>query len=840
MQQGPERHSESQTDDEFSRRQRILDNAVSLSAGRNLSELLREISRRLHVIFEYRFTHYALFDPEKNVMRVQVLDQDLHVTDHELELSIDASPSGWVWTHQQPLVLDDLEHVERIFRDAVERYKSQGMRSLIALPMTTGRRRLGTIGFGATEPTHYDEANINFLQRLAGFAALALENAITREAVECEEERLRALTQVSLQLCERSVQEHKTLQQERERLETVLEINAAIGSSRMDLRQMFPAISTSLAKAVPHDAAVVSLWNEEQGFYETHALGPNQPEEFSPWGWRAPGDESVTNTILAKKPEGAVIRRESMEAFSRQFVIVKRALDAGLVCWCVAPMRVDRRLIGIIYLGSRRDDAFNEKDLELVRQVAGIVAQSVENALAHDAVQQEKNNLQLLLEISRILVPRLDMKKLFAEIANCVRRVMNPEYAHLALYGRDVNAVHIHRLDFPTGTNHSAEDAPNYRSRISFDGEHGKFLSAAELKPIAAESRKWLLEQGFLTIYSFPLISASGGLGTLDVASRKENAFTAAETDLIKRVGSQTATVIENARAYEEVASLKDKLAKEKVYLEQEIREVFNFEHIVGRSRAVSEVLDQVKTVAPSDASVLILGETGTGKELVARALHKLSPRANANFIKLNCAAIPTGLLESELFGHEKGAFTGAVSQKVGRLELADKGTLFLDEVGEIPLELQPKLLRALQDQEFERLGGNRTIKVNVRILSATNRDLAKAVARHEFRSDLYYRLHVFPVRMPPLRERPGDIPLLVEFFVNKFAHRMNKRIDIIPKETMQALEQWHWPGNVRELENFMERSVILTDGPSLRVPVAELGATVETEDSTPMLSEGC
>ena len=228
--------------------------------------------------------------------------------------------------------------------------------------------------------------------------------------MECEEERLRALAQVSLQLCERSVQEHKTLQHERERLETVLEINAAIGSSRMDLRQMFPAVSSSLAKAVPHDAAVVSLWNDEQGFYETHALGPNQPEEFSPWGWKARGDESFTNTILAKKPEGAIIRWESMEAFSRQYVIVKRALDAGLVCWCVAPMRVDNRLIGIIYLGSRRDAAFNEKDLELVRQVAGIVAQSVANALAHDAVQQEKNNLQLLLEISRILVPRLDRK----------------------------------------------------------------------------------------------------------------------------------------------------------------------------------------------------------------------------------------------------------------------------------------------------------------------------------------------------------------------------------------------------------------------------------------------
>jgi formate hydrogenlyase transcriptional activator len=833
MQQGPERHLQSHlTEDGVSSPHRMLLNAADLAARRNLPELMQELSRRLHVIFDFRFTNYALHDPDKNVMRVHVLDESLRITGHEIEVSIEGSPSGWVWAQQQPLVLEDLDMVSNGFGDIIESYKSQGMRSLIILPMTTGRRRLGALGFGAPEPTHYDEATAGFLQRLAGLAALALENAITREAVDREDERLRALTQISIQLCERSVQEHKTLQKERERLETVLEINAALSSSRLDLKQIFPAISSCLGKAVPHDAAVVNLWNDDGGFYETRALGSNQPEAFSPWGWRAPGSETVANTILKKSPDGAVIRREELENFSQRFVITKQALDAGLVCWCLAPMRVASRLIGVVYLGSMHEDAFNEKDLDLVRQVAAMVAQSIENAFVHESVQREKSSLQTLLEISRSLTPNLNRKKLLVEIARTLRRVVDPEFAQLALYDKSARVVRMHNLGLQPvlpGTDLTTPDV-NRKSEISFDSAHGEFLSSSELERLGSEFETRMLRQGFHTTCSVPVVSPGGALGTLDIASHDENAFAAADVQMLKRVAPQVAIAIENSHAYEETETLKDKLAKDKVYLEQEIREVLDFEHIIGRSPLLTHVLEQVKTVAPSDATVLILGETGTGKELIARAVHKLSPRKNGNFVKLNCAAIPTGLLESELFGHEKGAFTGAVSQKLGRLELADKGTLFLDEVGEIPLELQPKLLRALQDQEFERLGGTRTIRVNVRILSATNRDLAKAVAAHQFRSDLYYRLHVFPIRLPPLCERRGDIPLLVNFFVQKIARRMNKDIRVIPAEIIHALEQWHWPGNIRELENFMERSVILTEGQTLRVPVSELAAVSDPQ----------
>jgi formate hydrogenlyase transcriptional activator len=318
-------------------------------------------------------------------------------------------------------------------------------------------------------------------------------------------------------------------------------------------------------------------------------------------------------------------------------------------------------------------------------------------------------------------------------------------------------------------------------------------------------------------------VSRGRALGLLRVGRTAERPFDADEIDFLRQVGGQIAIAIENALAFEEITRLKDKLTEEKLYLEEEFRSEMGFEQIIGSSPALRHVLQLVETVAPSDSTVLLLGETGTGKELIARAIHERSRRKERTFVKLNCAAIPTGLLESELFGHEKGAFTGAITQKVGRMELADQGTLFLDEVGDIPAEIQPKLLRVLQEREFERLGSTHTRKVNVRLVAATNRDLEKMVADREFRNDLYYRLNVFPIRIPPLRDRREDIPLLVGYFVQKCAKQMQKRIDAIPAHVMKGLTAWDWPGNIRELENFVERAVILTRGKSLEAPLVEL-----------------
>ncbi len=327
-----------------------------------------------------------------------------------------------------------------------------------------------------------------------------------------------------------------------------------------------------------------------------------------------------------------------------------------------------------------------------------------------------------------------------------------------------------------------------------------------------------------------PILDAQGEvIGFFQIHNKRGTpGFTTSDQDHLMAVSQIASVAIQNALAYRQLMEMKDKLSVEKLYLESELHTLFGEQELVGQSAALKNILKEIETVAPTDATVLILGETGTGKELIARAIHNLSPRRDCTFVKLNCAAIPTGLLESELFGHERGAFTGALSQKIGRLELAHHGTLFLDEVGDIPPELQPKLLRALQEKEFERLGSTRTIPVDLRLIAATNRDLSQMVRDRQFRSDLYYRLNVFPVFVPPLRARPGDIPLLIRHFVQKSARRMNKRIETIPARTVEALSQWHWPGNIRELENFIERAAILTEGATLQVPLGELARSAE------------
>jgi formate hydrogenlyase transcriptional activator len=312
----------------------------------------------------------------------------------------------------------------------------------------------------------------------------------------------------------------------------------------------------------------------------------------------------------------------------------------------------------------------------------------------------------------------------------------------------------------------------------------------------------------------------------LNLGSRREGFLTSADLQFFTQAGGQVAIALENALSYQRIEELNARLAEEKVYLEDEIRTDNRFEEIIGQSRGLRAILKQVETVAPTDSTVLIYGETGTGKELLARAIHDLSLRRQGTFVKLNCAAIPTGLLESEMFGHERGAFTGAIAQRIGRFELAHRGSMFLDEVGEIPLELQTKLLRVLQEREFERLGSSRTIRTDARLVAATNRDLSEMVEQRQFRADLYYRLNVFPITIPALRDRRDDIPILVRYFVQQYARRMNKRITNIPAESMQVLTRYQWPGNIRELQNFIERAVIISPGPVLQAPVRELKRT--------------
>jgi formate hydrogenlyase transcriptional activator len=453
--------------------------------------------------------------------------------------------------------------------------------------------------------------------------------------------------------------------------------------------------------------------------------------------------------------------------------------------------------------------------------------------VTRDFTDRKRAEEAVMLQLSQALLANMDVRKLLSAIAASLSEVIPLDAATLGLYDEKTGNLMVQFLAVDDQNAQQVEvrlpldgspagRAFRTREPVLLDQIPGSDLAqgAAHLTGIGMKSGCWV-----------PLIHRDVAVGVLAVASRRERAFAQSELEMLVQVADQVAMAVSNAVVFRQIAELRDRLKQEKLYLEEEINLENRFEDIVGESGGLRQVLKQIETVAPTDATVLIQGETGTGKELLARAIHRLSGRSERTFVKVNCAAIPAGLLESELFGHEKGAFTGAIARKMGRVELAHEGTLFLDEVGELPLDLQPKLLRALQEREIERLGGNRAIPVNLRLIAATNRDLTQMVAEKQFRSDLYYRLKVFPIFSPPLRDRVGDIPVLVRHFVTSLSRRMGKNIATIPEQTMRALCRWPWPGNIRELENFLERSVILTRGSELYVPLAELETKVAEEE---------
>jgi formate hydrogenlyase transcriptional activator len=515
-------------------------------------------------------------------------------------------------------------------------------------------------------------------------------------------------------------------------------------------------------------------------------------------------------------------------------LLFQRMRDLNIRSYCTFPLTSPVRRLGALSFGSLHRFAYSPENVEFLKLVARQVAVAVDNALHYKDAQtyqtelrKERDRLQLLLRINNTIVSNLELKALFVAISKSLREVLHNDYTSLALHDKERNRLKIYALDFPTGSGlvREAMDVPleGSRSGKAFTERRPLLIKNFDSPEFHSEVSKRLSQEGLCSGISLPLVSNQGPIATMTLASRRDNAFTESDVELMVQISVQVAIAVENALAFQQIGELKNKLAKEKLYLEDEIRTEFNFDEIVGRSSALRRILEQIETVAGTNSTVLILGETGTGKELIARAIHNLSARNNHTFVKLNCSAIPAGLLESELFGHERGAFTGAITQKIGRFELADGGTLFLDEVGDIPLELQPKLLRVLQEQEFERLGSTRTIQTDARLVAATNRNLEGMVESREFRSDLFYRLNVFPIIAPPLRERAEDVPLLVRYFAQRLSRRMNKRIETIPTETMEAMMRYHWPGNIRELENFVERAVILSKGTTLDAPVEEL-----------------
>jgi formate hydrogenlyase transcriptional activator len=497
------------------------------------------------------------------------------------------------------------------------------------------------------------------------------------------------------------------------------------------------------------------------------------------------------------------------------------------------PVSTAHNHYGFLAVTKERGDDFLPEDVDLLRSLASHVAVALESGVATDRAQRyqvelakERDRLRLLLEINNNVVSQLAIGDVFRAASAAIRSYFGNDFTGIWLINRHSNQLESVLLDFPSGKGLLADVTPKELTEDDFSrfrARQPEIWSLAEIEKLPPAIAENLRSESIRSIAITPLVTASGPLGLLAMGSRSPDAFRQDDLDLLSQIGAQSALALDNALAYGRLSASHADLEQQRLYLESEIRAEYGFEEIVGKSAALRRVLDQVSIVAPTDSTVLLHGETGTGKELIARAIHNRSPRRDRTFVRLNCAAIPSGLVESELFGHEKGAFTGAIMQKRGRFELADRGTLFLDEIGDISLELQPKLLRAIQEQEFERLGSTKTFHVDVRLIAATHRDLPTMIRNNQFREDLFYRLNVFPIEIPALRDRREDIPLLVHYFVSRLSRRVQKRITSISKQAMDALVDADWPGNIRELENFIERCVILTQGDTLQIPEAEI-----------------
>jgi formate hydrogenlyase transcriptional activator len=609
------------------------------------------------------------------------------------------------------------------------------------------------------------------------------------------------------------------------RYESLVGVSNAIGRHR-NPQDLFSALVRELHKVVQFHYVGVSIRDKRSNTFHRHSINaetetavPTDPElameESDAW-WVYQNQEPLITSLEVHDAR-----------FSKFQEILKKY---GVRCVCTLPLTTAHSKVGTLTFASKAPDIYTAEEVHFLSVVAEQIALAFDNALHFDAAQASQQELLkknervgLLLELTNHVVSNLEFRDLLRAVVASTRRVMGCDGVGITLPDSDNTRLRIYALDFPfKDESHQEESLVPIDDDVSGAVFRTGKLWCGSVQEARRLGMKDTAQAEVGTVCILPLVSRGRVLGTFGVVKYQDNAFTG-DIEFLSQIANQVAIAVENACAFGKIRELKDQLSKEKLYLEDEIRTDMNFAQIIGNSASLRRVLKHVETVAPTDSTVLIYGETGAGKELIARGIHDLSPRRSKPFVKLNCAAIPTGLLESELFGHERGAFTGAIAQRIGRFEVANGGTIFLDEIGEIPLELQTKLLRVLQEREFERLGSSRTLRTEARMIAATNRDLEAMVSEQKFRSDLFFRLNVFPVHVPPLRERQGDIPLLVRHFTQQFSRRMNRVIETIPSAAMDALCRYHWPGNIRELQNVIERAVIVSTGPALSVDVADL-----------------
>jgi formate hydrogenlyase transcriptional activator len=609
------------------------------------------------------------------------------------------------------------------------------------------------------------------------------------------------------------------------RFESLVRVSNAIGMHR-DPEELFASLVQELHRVVRFDYIAVTIRDEKSNTFHKHSIDAETETVIPPDPELAIEESDAWRVYQSQKPLITSLETRDDRLSKFQEALKKRQIR----CVCTLPLTTAHGKVGTLAFASKAPNIYIAEEVCFLSVVADQIALAFDNALHFDAAQTSQQQLLkkservgLLLELTNQVVSNLELRDLLRAVVSSTRRVMGCDGVGITLPDRDNSRLRIYALDYPL-----KDESVQEEGLISVDDDvSGTVFRTGKLWcGNVQEARRLGMKDSARseagTVCILPLVSRGRVLGTFGVIKYEDNAFTG-DIEFLTQIGNQIAIAVENALAFGQIQDLKDQLAKEKLYFEDEIRTEMNFSQIIGNSSSLRKVLKHVETVAPTDSTVLIYGETGTGKELVARAIHDLGPRRSKPFVKLNCAAIPTGLLESELFGHEKGAFTGAIAQRIGRFEVANGGTIFLDEIGEVPLELQTKLLRVLQEREFERLGSSRTLRTDARLIAATNRDLEVMVSEQKFRSDLFFRLNVFPVHVPPLRERQGDIPLLVRHFTQQFSRRMKKAMDTIPSAAMDALCRYHWPGNIRELQNVIERAVIISTSPALSIDVSDL-----------------
>jgi formate hydrogenlyase transcriptional activator len=794
----------------------------------DLAQVLKGVSDCLRREIKHDFAGLALYDVERHELRLHALDfpNDQGFLEKGQLIPLTGTPASLAFATRKA-VLRHRPDFEEFPADIMKAAYAKGIRSGCAVPLLYREKIVGSMVVASLRESAFTEDDADLLTQIARQVAIAVDNALAYERLRCAE-------------CD--------VVRERDRTKLLLEVNNAV-ASHLDLSQLLKSISATLRGIMHYDSTFLMLC---QASGKEMLLRGQDVGTFGEIAFK----EGMLIPMEGTPEEQAITTRQpvlmkSAHDFKRfPSPSVQYAIKHGLQSGCILPLIVHGRALGALGMVSLKKDAFTEEDAAFLMKCAGQIAIAVDNSLnfekarqAERDVAQERDRTRLLLEISNALVSHLDLRDLVKAICSNLQHALPHDCVGLAIHDSESGQFYSQAVSSELEPMH--EDiyfsGEGTVTGVTFSTDRPVYVPQLAASQFSSKITRGFLDRGLSTLYAVPLKVHGRTLGVISISSVREDAFSEADQELFQQVARHVSIATANAISVRNLEALKEKLAREKVYLEDEIRSELNFEEIIGQSPALRQVLKLVDTVAASDSTVLLLGETGTGKELIARAVHDHSKRRARTFVKMNCAAIPTGLLESELFGHEKGAFTGAIAQKIGRLELADQGTLFLDEVGDILPEIQPKLLRALQEKEFERLGSTHTRRVNVRLVAATNRDLEQMTETKEFRRDLYYRLNVFPIRIPPLRERPEDIPLLVRYFVEKFSRQMQKKIESIAAETMSKLQKWQWPGNVRELENLVERAVILTTGTVLQVPIPEMKPTaaITTLPSAPITSDG-